>query len=71
MNEYRKECPICHHVWIVRCNWKSLGGIFLKTDFAIAMFDHLQSHTSDAEVRVKCYEYGKGVNEKAVLVESA
>jgi len=70
MTELKKECPICHHVWIVRCNWKSLGGIFLKADFAIAMFDHLQKHTDGKELRVKCYSYNEGVNEKAVLVEA-
>jgi hypothetical protein len=70
MNELRKECPICKHVWVVKYDWKLLGEVFLRADFAIAMFDHLQSHTSGAEIRVKNYEYNQGVNEKAVLVET-
>lgn len=72
MTELRKQCPVCKHIWVVRHNienWK-LMSMFLRADFTIAMFDHLQSHTSDAEIRVKCFEYGQGVNERAVLVET-
>lgn len=57
-----KTCPICKETWVVRHNWRFLGEIFIRTDFAIAMFDHLQTHTDGKENRVKCYEYNKGVS---------
>jgi hypothetical protein len=40
----------------------SLGETFLISDFAWAMFKHLQTHTENKEREVKCYEYNKGVD---------
>ena len=70
MTTLSKTCPICHHVWLVKHDWKLLGEVFIRADFAIAMFDHLQKHTDDKELRVKCYFYNEGVDEKAVLIEA-
>lgn len=59
-----KSCPVCRHQWIVRHEMWGLGETFLNIDFAMAMFDHLQTHTSLSENRVKCYQYNGGVDEK-------
>ena len=41
-----------------------MSEIFLRIDFRIAMFDHLQSHTGDfSESRLRPYSYGKGVQD--------
>ena len=64
MQTLNKSCPICKHEWIVRHNSWGLGEVFIRIDFAVAMFDHLQSHTNcSTENRVKCYSYNGGVNE--------
>jgi len=68
MTTLSKTCPICKHTWVVRHDRVLLGEIFLRTDFAIAMFNHLQSHTfksisdGEREIPVGCYEYNKGVS---------
>lgn len=58
-----KTCPTCKHTWVVRHNKVLLGEVFLRTDFTIAMFDHVAICGMNDRIQ-KAYVYNGGVDEE-------